>query len=441
MTTEKKSEGFVGENFNLEDLPIEDPSKFHLLNLKDVFGKQIKENIETFENIFRPLYQKGFLLYHREICSPMAPVVEVLDHTTGRKKEMLMFGSNNYLGFANEEKIKARVLKTVEEFGIGMAGPMILNGSGSMQKELEQKLAKFKGKEDAIVLPSGYQANLAWVTSLITDNAILLYDEASHASLIDAIRLGKKRAFRFLAQDMNSLEEMLAKYRGDDPARDIFVSLQGVYSMSGEVADLKTAAELCEKYRAYLVVDDAHGTGVLGKGKGTAEHFGVSSKVFLSMGTFSKSFAVTGGFLAGDKKTINFIRFFARPYFFTAAIPPMIASAVIAGIDEIEAHPERVQRVLDNAEFLRSELDKAGIRYIRTGSAVVPVFPPEGSVFRKIALELHHEGLFINPIEPPAVALGTERFRMSVMATHSQEDIKKAVAILKKVFDRARGNG
>lgn len=438
MSDDKKGKtGFIGENFDIGDLPIQDPSRFHLLNLKDVFGKQIKENIETFEGIFRPLYKNGFLLYHREVCSAMAPTVEVLDHTTGLRKKMLMFGSNNYLGFANDESIKMKVIQTIMDYGIGMAGPMILNGTGSLQKQLEKKLAEFKGKEDAIVLPSGYQANLAWVNSLITDNAILLYDEASHASLIDAIRLGKKRAFRFLAQDMKSLEEQLNKYRSEDPKRDIFVCLQGVYSMSGEVADVKTAADLCEKYSAYLVIDDAHGTGVLGQGKGTAEHFGVSSKVFLSMGTFSKSFAVTGGFLAGDRKTINFIRFFARPYFFTAAIPPMVASAVIAGIEEIEAHPERVQKVLDNAEFLRSELDRANIKYIRTGSAVVPVFPPENSVFRKIALELHNEGLFINPIEPPAVALGTERFRMSVMATHSKDDIKNAVAILKKVFERA----
>ncbi|MDD4976616.1 MAG: pyridoxal phosphate-dependent aminotransferase family protein [Bacteriovorax sp.] len=432
----ENKKGFIGENFDIGDLPILDPSKFHLLNLKDVFGKQIKENIDTFEGIFRPLYKSGFLLYHREICSAMAPIVDVLDHTTGVRKKMLMFGSNNYLGFANDETIKKKVIKTIEEYGIGMAGPMILNGSGTIQKQLEKKLAEFKGKEDAIVLPSGYQANLAWVNSLITDNAILLYDEASHASLIDAIRLGKKRAFRFLAQDMASLEEQLTKYRSEDPKRDIFVCMQGVYSMSGEVADLRPAADLCVKYNAFLVVDDAHGTGVLGRGHGTAEHYGVSSKVFLTMGTFSKSFAVTGGFLAGDKKTINFIRFFARPYFFTAAITPMVASAVLAGIEEIEAHPERVQQVLDNAEYLRTQLDKAHIKYIRTESAVVPVFPPANSVFRKIALELHKEGLFINPIEPPAVTLGTERFRMSVMATHSKADIEKAVAILKKVFEQ-----
>jgi glycine C-acetyltransferase len=233
---------------------------------------------------------------------------------------------------------------------------------------------------------------------------------------------------------MQSLESLLKKYRSEDPDRDIFVSLQGVYSMSGEVADLKTATTLCEKYNAYLVVDDAHGTGVLGQGRGTAEHFGVNPKVFLSMGTFSKSFAVTGGFLAGDRKTINFIRFFARPYFFTAAISPMIASAVIAGIETIQAHPERVQKVLDNANYLRAKLDEAGIRYSRTESAVIPVFPPEKSVFREVALELHHENLFINPIEAPAVPLGSERFRMSVMAIHTPEHIDQAVAILKRVF-------
>lgn len=436
MSDQNTVSGHIGENFDLKDLPVQDPSRFHLLNLKDVFGKNIDQNIQIFESIFRPLYDQGHLLYHRQICSPMAPEVEVFDHTHQTTKKMLMFGSNNYLGFANDPEIKAHVLQTIEKYGVGMAGPMILNGTGTVQRDLEKKIAQFKGKEDAMVLPTGYQANLAWVNSLITDNAVLLYDEASHASLIDAIRLGRKKAFRFLAQDMKSLEELLKKYREDDPSRDIFVSLQGVYSMSGEVADVKTAAELCEKYRAFLVIDDAHGTGVLGKGRGTAEHFGVSSKVFLSMGTFSKSFAVTGGFLAGDRKTINFIRFFARPYFFTAAISPMVASAVIAGIDTIQKHPERVQKVLDNANYLRAKLDEAGIKYSRTESAVVPVFPPEKSIFREVALELHNENLFINPIEAPAVPLGSERFRMSVMSTHTHQDIERAVAILKKVFGK-----
>jgi 7-keto-8-aminopelargonate synthetase-like enzyme len=432
----KNKEGFIGESFDLKDLPIQDPAKFHLMNLKDVFVKNIKDNVEIFENIFRPLFDNGLLLYHREVRGPMDTRVDVYDHVTNTTNKMLMFGSNNYLGFANDQNIKEKVIETISEYGIGMAGPMILNGSGSKQKELERKLAEFKGKEDAIILPSGYQANLAWVNSLLSDNALMLYDEASHASLIDAIRLGKKRAFRFLAQDMSSLEELLKKYRTEDPTRDIFVSMQGVYSMSGEVADLKTASQLCKKYNALLVIDDAHGTGVLGKGRGSAEHAGVSKDVFLSMGTFSKTFAVTGGFLAGDKNTINFIRFFARSYFFTAAIPPMIASAVIAGIDEISKHPERVQKVLDNAEFLRSELDKAGIKYIRTESAVVPVFPPDKSIFRVIALELHRAGLFINPIEPPAVSIGAERFRMSVMATHTKEEISDAVSILKDVYEK-----
>jgi 7-keto-8-aminopelargonate synthetase-like enzyme len=432
----QKDTGFIGENFDLKNIPLPGSSEFHLLNLKDLFGDTITENIQTFEGIFRPLYEKGHLLYHRHVCSPMDTEVEVFDQVHGSLKKMLMFGSNNYLGLANDPFVKQKVVESIATYGVGMAGPMLLNGTGTLQKQLEKRIARLKGKEDAIVLPTGYQANLAWVTSLLTDKGVLLYDEASHASLIDAIRMGRKKAFRFSAQDMDSLEALLMKYRKDSETRDIFVSLQGIYSMSGEVADLKTAAELCKKYRAFLVVDDAHGTGVLGQGRGTAEEFGVGSEVFLSMGTFSKAFAVTGGFLAGDQKTINFIRFFARSYFFTAAISPMVAAAVIAGIDIIESDPARVQKTLDNAEYFRRGLADAGIGFTNTKSAVVPVFPPAKSPFREVALAIHEENLFINPIEAPAVPLGAERFRISLMASHTRSQMDQAIGILKNVFER-----
>lgn len=408
------------------------------MNLREYFGANWRANVAVFESVFRPLYDKGLLLYHRPILSAIGPRVRVWDQNESRERDMLMFGSNNYLGFANDAEIKGKVIEAVEKFGVGMAGPMILNGTGSLQRELERQLAEFKGKEDAMVLPTGYQANLAWVTALMTDQSVLLYDEASHASLIDAVRMGRKKAFRFSAQDFSTLEDQLKKFRGDDATRDIFVSLQGVYSMSGEALDLKTAAGLCEKYEASLVIDDAHGTGVLGGGRGTAEHFGVSAKVKLAMGTFSKAFAVTGGFLAGDRETINFIRFFARSYFFSAAIPPMTAAAVLAGLDIIRRHPERIAKVRENAERLRKGLDRVGIEYSSTETAVVPVFPPVQNRFREIALDVHRENLFINPIEPPAVPIGSERFRVSVMATHTAADIDEAVAILDRVFKKYR---
>jgi glycine C-acetyltransferase len=206
--------------------------------------------------------------------------------------------------------------------------------------------------------------------------------------------------------------------------------------MTGESSDLGFIADLCEAHKAFLVIDDAHGTGVLGRGKGSAEHFGINSKLKLTMGTFSKSFAVTGGFLAGDAASINFIRFFARPYFFSAAISPMIASAVLAGLEILNTQPERVQLLHERANLLRRLLKEANIQHRQTESAIIPVYPPQTGIFRQLALELHNEGLFINPIEPPAVPVGEERFRMSVMATHSEGDIYEAVEILKRVFRR-----
>jgi 8-amino-7-oxononanoate synthase len=350
--------------------------------------------------------------------------------------DMLMFGSNNYLGFANDPQIKAKAIEAVQKFGIGMAGPMILNGTSTLHHQLEAALARFKGYEDAMILPTGYQANLAWVNALLTDQSVLLYDESSHASLIDAIRMGRKKAFRFSNSDVSTLETLLKKYRQEDSKRDIWVCTQGVYSMTGEVVDLKSISDLCEKYRAYFVVDDAHGTGVLGKGKGTAEHFGITSKLKLAMGTFSKSFAVTGGFLAGEKKLINYIRFFARPYFFTAAMPPMTAAAVLAGIEILEKHPERVEQIHKNIKYLSKKLTEANIEHTCSESAIIPVFPPVQSQFREVALALHREHLFVNPIEPPAVPVGQERFRVSVMATHTHQHIDEAVSIFQKVFDR-----
>lgn len=427
---------YVGENFDLLDLPVKPPDNVHLLSLRDYFGPHIQQNVDTFEGIFRHLYNKGLLLYHREILSPIDTHVQVWDHVSQTERRMLMFGSNNYLGFANDPQIKKAVESSLHEYGVGMAGPMILNGTGKLQRQLELEIAQFKGQEDALILPTGYQANLAWVNSLITDQAILLYDNASHASLIDAIQLGRKKAFRFSPSSLDSLEALLSKYRESDAKRDIWVCTQGVWSMTGEVADLKAMSQLCEKYKAFLVVDDAHGTGVLGGGKGTAEHCKVTSSIKLSMGTFSKSFAVTGGFLAGDKKMINFIRFFARSYFFTAAMPPMIASAILAGLNIIKTNPQRVQKLHDNISYFSRKLTEAGIKHKSTESAIVPVYPPHTDKFREVAFALHTAGLFVSPIEPPAVQIGQERFRISLMATHTQQDMDEAVSILKTVFNR-----
>lgn len=408
----------------------------NLLSLRSQFSGSLEKDKGFFENTFRPLYDKGNLLYHRRILSPIDRHVKVWDDILQKPIEMIMMGSNSYLGFANDPEIKEKVKESIDKYGVGMGGPMLLNGTSELHRTLELRIAKFKGKEDSILLPSGYMTSLTWITTLVEDDAILLYDEYSHASIADGIRLGKRKAFRFEHNNTSDLEIQLKKHREKNSERDIWVTTQGVYSMNGELAPAKEIADLCEKYNAYYIIDDAHGTGVLGKGRGTAEEFEITKKLKYTMGTFSKAFSVTGGFISGDKESINLLRFFARPYFFTAAPSPMVMAAIHGGLDILERDTSRVDALHSNIKYFYNSLDKAGIKYTKTGSAIVPVFPSSVKDFRAISRSLHENGLFVNPIEPPGVPKGGERFRVSLMATLTKSDIDQATDILKNVFSR-----
>ncbi|MBL7543439.1 MAG: pyridoxal phosphate-dependent aminotransferase family protein [Bdellovibrionaceae bacterium] len=408
----------------------------NLLTLASQFKGQIDSDVDYFENYFRPLYNQGKLLYHREIISPVDRRVLVKDPVTGKIIDMIMMGSNNYLGFANDPEVKERAKQAIDSQGLGMGGPMLLNGTSRLHRSVEERLAHFKGKEDCIILPSGYMTSLTWVTTLVSDEALLFFDEISHASVVDGIKLGRKTAFRFNHNDPDDLEKMLKKYREKNAHRDLWVTTQGVYSMNGELAPVKEIALVCEKYDAKYVIDDAHGTGVMGKGRGMAEEVGISGKLKYAMGTFSKAFSITGGFFAADKNTINFLRFFSRPYFFTASLSPVSMAVILACLDILEKSTERVDKLHDNILFFYDCLDKAEIKYTRTGSAIVPVFPPTPESFRVLSQKLHDNGLFVNPIEPPGVPKGGERFRVSLMATHTKQDIQDAVNILKTTYER-----
>ncbi len=408
----------------------------NLLTLASQFTGHIDTDTSYFERFFRPLYNEGKLLYHREILSPVDRRVLVKDPITGKTIDMIMMGSNNYLGFANDPEVKERVHQAIDKHGLGMGGPMLLNGTSQLHRTVEERLAHFKGKEDCIILPSGYMTSLTWVTTLVSDTALLFYDEISHASVVDGIKLGRKTAFRFNHNDPDDLEKLLKKYRDKDSKRDLWVTTQGVYSMNGELAPVKEISDVCEKYDAKYVIDDAHGTGVMGGGRGMAEEVGISSRLQYSMGTFSKAFSITGGFFAADKNTVNFLRFFSRPYFFTASLSPMSMAVILACLDIMERSTDRVDKLHSNIKFFYTCLDKAGIKYTRSGSAIIPVFPPSPDSFRILSQKLHENGLFVNPIEPPGVPKGGERFRVSLMATHTEIDIQDAVDILKSTYAR-----
>ncbi|MBL7557002.1 MAG: pyridoxal phosphate-dependent aminotransferase family protein [Bdellovibrionaceae bacterium] len=408
----------------------------NLLTLASQFKGQIDADVDFFESYFRPLYNEGKLLYHREIISPVDRRVLVKDPMTGKTIDMIMMGSNNYLGFANDPEVKEKAKEAIDKQGLGMGGPMLLNGTSQLHRTVEERLAHFKGKEDCIILPSGYMTSLTWVTTLVSDSALLFFDEISHASVVDGIKLGRKTAFRFNHNDPDDLDKMLKKYRDKDAKRDLWVTTQGVYSMNGELAPVKEISDVCQKYDAKYVIDDAHGTGVMGKGRGMAEEAGITDRLQYAMGTFSKAFSITGGFFAADKNTINFLRFFSRPYFFTASLSPVSMAVILACLDILERSTERVDKLHANIKFFYDCLDKAGIKYTRTGSAIIPVFPPTPESFRVLSQKLHENGLFVNPIEPPGVPKGGERFRVSLMATHTQKDIQDAVDILKSTYAR-----
>jgi|SRR5579859_6762190 len=369
----------------------------------------------------------------REVSGPAGPRVPVHDPVTGAVSEVLMFGSNNYLGLASEPEIVEKTVAAVRRYGIGCGGPPLLNGMTSLHRELEQRLAAMKKCEDAMIFSSGYGANVGWVTGLLSAGDVLVYDVQSHASLYDGIKMGRSRSVAFAHNDVGDLRRKLMQLRWQRAHANAVVCVEGVYSMDGDIAPLPQIRRLCSKYGALLAVDEAHATGVIGaRGGGTADHFGMEGEIDLVMGTFSKVFAVTGAFVAGSRPMIDYLRFFARSYMFSASLPPPVVASVLAGIDFIEQHPERVARLHENVRYLAGGLRAVGFD-VEAVTGIIPIFVPAAIRIPEVVSRLHQEGLFVNGIEYPAVPKDRQRIRLSVMATMEHRDLDFAVDKLAKV--------
>jgi glycine C-acetyltransferase len=392
---------------------------------------KLTDRLAQFSDFIAGEYRND-LLVRREVVGPMGPSVRVRDLATGEVRPMLMFGSNNYLGLANDPFVLGRVRECLGEFGAGVAGPPMLNGTTSLHRDLETRLSRLKGAESALLYASGYAANIGWLTGLVGRRDAVVLDERSHASTFDGARQTRGHTVTFRHNDVADLSAKLASLVAAGNFVNLFVSVEGVYSMDGDLAPLDEILPVCRRFGAFLVVDDAHGTGVLGEhGRGAAEHFGVEGELDLVMGTFSKAFAVTGGFLAGRAQTIEYLRFFSHPYFFSASLPPMTVAAVLAGLEVIEAQPERRARLHANVRYLIGRLRAQGFP-CHSQSAIVPVPVPRG--IRKMARRLHDAGIFVNAIEYPAVPKGQERFRVSVTSEHTREDLDRLVEALAAAF-------
>lgn len=401
----------------------------------DLFGAseaRLNERAKSLSALVSAGDAHGRVGYMRVIRSAADREVVVEDRRDGQLRRMLMFGSNNYLGLASHPHVRQRAHEAIERWGTGIGGPPFLNGYLAQTRDLEHRIAAEKGFEACAIFSSGFSANLGVSAGLFTSRDRVLYDEHSHASFYDGLRLARAKAWRFPHNDVQCLETML----GDMAARaggDRFVAVEGVYSMDGDVAPLDRIVEICRAGDAMLIVDDAHGLGVLGEtGKGICEHFGVSADVDIYVGTFSKALAVSGGFVCGSRDIVDYLRWMARPYMFSAAMPPQTVAAADAGLDVIAAEPERRHRLWDNVRTAAAALNSLAWKpEISPQSAILVVPAPAGMDIRWAQSVLHDAGIFVNPVEFPAVPREKQRFRVSLMATHTTDDIDR----LAEAFD------
>lgn len=343
-------------------------------------------------------------------------------------RPMLMFGSNNYLGLTQHPRVKEAALRAVERYGTSCTGSRYMNGTLDLHLELEARLARFLGKEAALVFTTGFQTNLGVISAIVGRHDVAVIDRTDHASIIDGCRLSFGETARFRHNDMAQLEEILERHHGK---RGLVIIVEGVFSMEGDLADLPAIVRLRERYGARLILDDAHGLGVMGAtGAGTAEHFGVADQVDLIVGTFSKSLASTGGFVAGSADALYYIRHHARSMQFAAATPPASAAAALAALDVLEGEPQRRERLWENVRRHRAGLEAAGLDTGRTASQIVPVICGEDMQVVFMWKACFDAGLYTNPSVSPAVEPGRGLLRTSCMATHTADHIDRAVAIL-----------
>jgi len=369
--------------------------------------------------------QVGLYPYFRTISS--AQDTEVIING----KKVLMLGSNSYLGLTNHPKIKEAARQAIEKYGTGCAGSRFLNGTLQIHVELEEMLAQLVGKEAALVYSTGFQVNLGVISALVGKGDYVIADKSDHASIVDGCNLCQGEFLRFPHRNMEALEQRLQKI---DPDAGKLIVVDGVFSMEGDIIQLPEVCRLAEKYRAAVMVDDAHGIGVLGKnGAGTASHFGLTEKVHLIMGTFSKSLASLGGFIAGDFEIIDYLRHHSRALIFSASMSPANAAAVKAAIEIMLAEPERIARLWYNTQKMKEGLLSLGFDLGNSETPILPVYCRDLLTVLRFCKRLQEEGVFVNPVLPPAVPPGNELIRISLMATHTDDQIEFALEKLGKV--------
>ncbi len=349
---------------------------------------------------------------------------------TYKGHRLIMCGSNNYLGLTTHPKVKEAALDAINRYGTSCTGSRFLNGTLELHEQLEREMAEWVGKEAALCFSTGMQVNLGTISALVTRGDYVILDKDDHASIVDGARLGYGKIERYVHNDIAHFERTLQSIP-ENAAK--LVVVDGLFSMEGDLAPLPEMVPLVKKYGARLMVDDAHGMGVLGGGRGTVAHFGVTDEVDLIMSTFSKSFASLGGFIAGDEDVVSYIKHFGRSMIFSASIPPANAAAALAALEVMRTEPERPARVLANAEKMRKGYKQLGFDIGRSVTPVVPIIIGDDQLTFLMWKTLFDEGVFVNPVISPAVPQGHQLLRTSYMATHTDDQLDKVLDIFERV--------
>lgn len=367
----------------------------------------------------------GLYPYFHQVESAQGPEVMI----EGRK--MIMLGSNNYLGLSYHKHLKKAAIEAIEKYGVGCVGSRFLTGNTDLHEKLDKKLAEFVGKEAALVFSTGMQANLGTISSLVGEDDVAIIDKLDHASIIDACRLSLGRVLGYKHNDMNDLERVLSMIPGE---KGKLIIVDGVFSMEGDLADLPEIIKLVKKHNTRIMVDDAHALGVMGKnGGGTCEHFNLTKEADLIMGTFSKSLASIGGFIAGDADIIHYIKHHARSLIFSASFPPSCAASVLAALEIIEKEPERRERLWKNTEKMHKEFKRLGFDTGTSTTPVIPVIVGDNMQVLQMWRRLFEEGIFVTPVISPAVPEGRALIRTSYMATHTDQHLNKVLDGFSKI--------
>ena len=378
------------------------------------------------EEELKRLKDEGLYVNIRVIESPQGPWVQI----EGRR--VLNLCSNNYLGLCNDPRLCAKAKEYIDKYGVGPGAVRTIAGTMSIHVELEKKLAAFKGAEAAIVVQSGFCANLSAIPPLVGKDDLIFSDELNHASIIDGCRLSRAEIIRYAHCDVKDLEAKLKEYAGRN-CRKLIVT-DGVFSMDGDIAPLPEIVDLADKYGVMVMVDDAHGEGVLGRGgRGIVDHFGLADRVDVEVGTLSKAFGVVGGFVAGSASLVEYLRQKARPNLFSSALTVPDVAANIAAVDILEESDNLVKKLWENGNYLKQSLKERGFDIGRSQTPITPIMVGDANKAKEFSLKLFDEGIFIQSIAYPTVPLGKARLRAMVSAAHSKEDLDFAVDKFAKV--------